>query len=131
MAVNAKNSTEFAKIAEGGLISYGKGGTGNTKRHFEAVSGLMILGFEKEVIEHFNQFQTKQGKPLGDDLQEAYKMAHNVGFFHDNIDKTNKRMGYDNSLSSKEMLAIASFLTALSFGIYKGAISDKSSQKSL
>lgn len=34
-AVNSKNSTEWAKIAKGFVVSYGKGGTGNTKRHFE------------------------------------------------------------------------------------------------
>ena len=31
-AINYKNTTQFAKIAEGLMISYGKGGTGNTKR---------------------------------------------------------------------------------------------------
>lgn len=31
-AVNYKNSTQFAKLADGLIVSYGKGGTGNTKR---------------------------------------------------------------------------------------------------
>lgn len=31
-AVNYKNSTQFAHLADGLVISYGKGGTGNTKR---------------------------------------------------------------------------------------------------
>ena len=31
-AVNYKNSTQFADVADGLVISYGKGGTGNTKR---------------------------------------------------------------------------------------------------
>jgi hypothetical protein len=31
-AVNYKNSSQFAKLANGLIISYGKGGTGNTKR---------------------------------------------------------------------------------------------------
>ena len=31
-AVNYKNSTQFNELAKGLLISYGKGGTGNTKR---------------------------------------------------------------------------------------------------
>jgi len=31
-AINYKNTTQFAKIADGLVISYGKGGTGNTKR---------------------------------------------------------------------------------------------------
>lgn len=31
-SVNYKNSTQFCKLADGLVISYGKGGTGNTKR---------------------------------------------------------------------------------------------------
>ncbi len=31
-AINYKNSTQFAKLANGLVVSYGKGGTGNTKR---------------------------------------------------------------------------------------------------
>ena len=130
-AVNAINSTEFDTIAEGAVVSYGKGGTGNTKRHTEAAFGLMALGFQPEVVEHYNQFQTKHGKPLGDELSEAYKMAHDVKFFHDNIENTNRRMGYDKSISPEEMLAIGGFLTALSFGIYKGVIQEKSPDKSI
>jgi len=121
-AVNARNSTEFAKIAEGGIVSYGKGGTGNTKRHIEAAFGLMMLDFEEEVVEHFNNFQTKQGKALGDELLESYKMAEKVGFIHDNKERTNRRMGYDDSLSTEEMLAIAGFITILSVGLAKKLI---------
>jgi hypothetical protein len=121
-AVNARNSTEFAKIAEGAIISYGKGGTGNTKRHIEAVFGLMMLGFEKETVEFFNQFYTTQGKNLGDQLLESYKMADNVGFFSDNTQKTNRRMGYDDSLSTEEKLMIGGFVTILSVGLAMGFI---------
>ena len=53
-SINSKNTTEFAKIAYGGIISYGKGGTGNTKRHVEATIGLAMLGFKKEVVDFFN-----------------------------------------------------------------------------
>ena len=127
-AINDKNSTEFAKIAEGGIISYGKGGTGNTKRHSEAAFGLIMLGFEDEVVEHFNKFQTKDGKPLGDDLLKIYQMASDINFMHNNIDKTNKRMGYDDSLSAKEMLVMGSFLTALAFGLYKGIIKETTNE---
>ncbi len=121
-AVNARNSTEFAKIAEGAVISYGKGGTGNTKRHIEAVFGLMMLGFEKETVEFFNQFYTNQGESLGDQLLTSYKMADEVGFFSDNIQKTNRRMGYNNSLSTEEKLMIGGFVTILSLGLATGLI---------
>ena len=43
-SVNYKNSTQFAKIAEGLVISYGKGGCGNTKRASEAYFALKHLG---------------------------------------------------------------------------------------
>lgn len=130
-AVNSRNSTEFDTVAEGAIVSYGKGGTGNTKRHTEAAFGLMALGFQPEVVDYYNQFQTKHGKPLGDELSEAYKMAHDVKFFHDNIERTNRRMGYDKSLSPEEMLVIGGFLTALSFGVYKGIIQEKTPEQGI
>jgi len=118
-AVNARNSTEFAKIAEGGVISYGKGGTGNTKRHAEAAMGLMMLGFEKEVVEYFNKFQGRQSQPLGDELKEIYQHVKDVEFLHDNVQKTNRRMGYDKSLSGEEMVAVGLVLAAASYALYK------------
>ncbi|MCE3254715.1 MAG: hypothetical protein K0R25_209 [Rickettsiaceae bacterium] len=130
-AVNAKNSSEFAKIAEGGIISYGKGGTGNTKRHTEAAFGLMMVGFEREVVDYFNQFQTSKGNPLGDDLLKIYEMAKNIEFFHDNLQKTNRRMGYDSSFSMSEMLLLGAFVSALSVGVVNGLISTKSSSKEI
>lgn len=118
-AINARNSTEFDKIAEGGIISYGKGGTGNTKRHAEAAIGLMMLGFEDETIEYFNKFQSRDNKPLGDDLKEIYEHIKNVEFLHDNVQKTNRRMGYDKSLSFEEMAFVGLALVASSYAIYK------------
>ncbi len=118
-AVNAKNSTEFAKIAEGGIISYGKGGTGNTKRHAEAAMGLMMLGFEKEVVDYFNKFQGRQDQPLGDELKEIYHHVKDAEFLHNNVQKTNRRMGYDKSLSAEEMVAVGLVLAASSYALYK------------
>ncbi len=130
-AVNAKNSTEFARFAEGGIIGYGKGGTGNTKRHIEAAFGLIMLGFEEQVVEYFNQFKGKQDSSgLGDEILESYKMAQKVGFVHDNVGKTNRRMGYDDSLSAAEMLAIGGFITILSAGIAKGLVQDRAKNSS-
>lgn len=118
-AVNARNSTEFARIAEGGIISYGKGETGNTKRHAEAAIGLMMLGFEEEVVEYFNQFQSRKGQPLGKELEEIYKHAADVEFMHDNVKRTNRRMGYDKSISIEEMMATALMVVALSYALSK------------
>ncbi len=124
-SINARNSTEFDKIAEGAVISYGKGGTGNTKRHAEAVFGLMILGFEEEVIKYYNQFQTHSGKLLGDQVSEIYEHFKDVEFLHDNTKKTNRRMGYDEDLSDEEKAAIGIMLLALSYIAYKGLTRDK------
>lgn len=128
-SVNARNTTEFARIAEGALISYGKGGTGNTKRHFEAAFGLMSLGFKDEVIEFFNQFETRAGKTTGKELSEAFKMAEKT-FFHDNSKQTDRRMGHDPSLSAEEVLALACLLTALAVGAKKGLIKHDTDKES-
>jgi hypothetical protein len=126
-SVNAKNSTEFDKIAEGGIISYGKGGTGNTKRHAEAAMGLMMLGFDKEVIDYFNQFQGRNGSFLGDDLKEIYQHVEDVDFLHDNVEKTNRRMGYDSSLSAEEMAVIGILVVAAGYALKK--VIEKSEDK--
>lgn len=124
-AINARNSTEFAKIAEGGVISYGKGGTGNTKRHAEAATGLMMIGFEDEIIKYFNEFQSRAGKPLGEELGQIYKHIQGVEFVHDNTERTNRRMGYDESMSIEENIAMLLAVAALSYALYKAASKDK------
>jgi hypothetical protein len=43
-SVNYKNSTQFAQLAHGLLVSYGKGGTGHIKRSAEAAMALTWLG---------------------------------------------------------------------------------------
>lgn len=118
-AINARNSTEFAKIAEGGIISYGKGGTGNTKRHAEAALGLMMVGFEKEVVKYYNQFQSRHNQPIGDELKKVYQHIQDVEFLHDNVAKVNRRMGYDKSLSFEEAAVILMAVGILSYALYK------------
>ncbi len=118
-AVNARNSTEFARIAEGAIVSYGKGGTGNTKRHAEAVTGLMLLGFEEEVVEYFNQFQSRDGLPMGSEIAKIHQHLQEVEFIHDNRERTNRRMGYDNSFSTQEVLAAGFLVAALSYALYR------------
>lgn len=124
-ALNAKNSTEFAKIAEGGIISYGKGETGNTKRHAEAAMGLMMLGFEEEVVEYFNKFQGRKGQPLGENLKEIYEHVKDVEFVYDNSERTNRRMGYDKSLSFEEAAAATLVMAALAYALKKALESKK------
>ncbi len=53
-AVNFKNTTQFAKIADGLIISYGKGGTGSKKRSSEAYKALKYLGYGKYLDEYFD-----------------------------------------------------------------------------
>ncbi len=118
-AINARNSTEFAKIAEGGIISYGKGGTGNTKRHAEAAVGLMLLGFEEEVVEYFNKFHGRKEQLIGDELKEIYEHIQHTKFLHDNVKRTNRRMGYDPSLSAEEIIAIIMMIASLAYILKK------------
>ena len=115
-AINPRNSTEFSKLAEGLVVSYGKGGTGNTKRHAEAVTVLLMTGFEAEVIDYFNKFQSRTGLlPLGDKISEMHKHLMDVEFIHDNTDRTSRRMGYDNSFSTEEIMTIAMLIAATSY----------------
>lgn len=123
-AINARNSTDFVEVAKGLVVSYGKGGTGITKGHYEAAQGLMMLGFEKEVVEYFNNFQGRNGKPLGDEISEVYKHVKDVEFIHENIGRTNRRMGYDKSISMEEAISAGILLAALAFALAKSLKKD-------
>lgn len=94
-AINAINSTNFEEIAEGFVVSLGKGGTGNTKRFSEAVIALALLGYEDEVVGYFNKFQDDEGRNLGEQIQ---KMVHDFkqedAFFQRSTDRTSAKMGY-------------------------------------
>lgn len=59
-AVNFKNSTQFGKIAQGLVVSYGKGGTGHIKRGVEAAMVLRWLGLGREVRGYFDRVQDKE-----------------------------------------------------------------------
>jgi hypothetical protein len=73
--------------------SYGKGGTGNTKRHFEAMKALYKLGFGEELVEFCNEYRSARGGRLGDKFAEIIKIS-SKNFFYDNIGKTKRRMGF-------------------------------------
>jgi hypothetical protein len=81
--------------------------------------GLMMLGFEEEVVDYFNKFQGRQGQPLGDELKEIYQHVKDAEFLHNNVQKTNRRMGYDKSLSAEEMVAVGLVLAAASYALCK------------
>jgi hypothetical protein len=88
-AINYKNSTEICLFANDGVISYGKGGTGNTKRHIEAANCLIELGYKNEIVKFFNERFPK----LGDMIYDAHN-KHNKFYFYDNRKKISRRMGY-------------------------------------
>lgn len=119
-AVNARNSTEFAKLAEGLVVSYGKGGTGNTKRHAEAITALTLLGFGPEVVEYFNKFQGRKGDALGKEAEAIHKHLEDIKFVHDNTRRTGRRMGYDDSISFAEMWAIGLMVACSSYALQRG-----------
>lgn len=75
-AINSSNATRWLQPAEGWVISYGKGGTGNSERNAEAAFAAMFLGFEKEIIKFYDQFA------LGAEIKRVFnrvrKMKKNV-----------------------------------------------------
>ena len=77
------------------LTSYGKGGTGNTKRFFEAVVALCELGNEEEVLSYFSQFQTSEGINLGDKIDKVLQeFRADKDFFQDSVESISKEIGY-------------------------------------
>jgi len=104
-AVNSKNSTQWAQLAKGLVVSYGKGGTGNTKRHFEALKALYKLGFAKEVVEFCNDYKSSRGGILGERIDEIMH-ASSKDFFMNHGSQTSKRMGFGDKISFGEIAEI-------------------------
>jgi hypothetical protein len=48
-SINGQNSTKFTKITDDIVISDGKGGSGNSKRYFEAAFALECLGVDFKI----------------------------------------------------------------------------------
>ncbi len=94
-SINAINSTVFEEIAEGLVVSYGKGGTGNTKRFSEAAIGLALLGYEKEVVQYFSKFEDYKGSNMGEEIAKMIRDFKNESdFLLDSKSKTRGAMGY-------------------------------------
>ncbi len=81
-AVNYKNSTEFCQLANGLVISYGKGGTGNTKRTAEAYKALKYLGLEKEVEQYFSNFIDSRVN-IVNSMKKILLKSNEFGFYYD------------------------------------------------
>ena len=79
----------------------------------------MELGYESEVIDYFNQFNTGKGLPMGDEIKKIHEETKKNGFFHDNTDKTGRRMGYDDKLSEGEKFVAAIGAVLAGSALYK------------
>ena len=114
-SINSINSTQFEKIAEGLLVSYGKGGTGNTKRFAEAVIGLDALGYGEEVAEYFSQFKNYAGENMGAVIKDMCKtFKKESAFFIDSTRKTKEALmpfGYSSFLENFSSRFAASAFT--------------------
>ncbi len=94
-SINYINATSFEKLADGFVVSYGKGGTGNTKRFSEAVMALDYLGYNEEVIKYFSDFKTAEGEILGEKISKmSEEVKNDRAFYLDNSDFVAKELGY-------------------------------------
>lgn len=116
-SVNARNSTEFFHAANL-LVSYGKGGTGNTKRHAEAAMALSTLDpdFKAAARQFLDEFANKSGQPLGQVVENVHQQAVAMGFIQEGQSHFDRRLGYDHSLSEAEVVGISMMLVALTIG---------------
>ncbi|MSP34090.1 MAG: hypothetical protein EXR06_04230 [Rickettsiales bacterium] len=98
-AINSNNATSWLQPANGWIVSYGKGGTGNSERTAEAAFAAMFLGFNKEVTEFYDKFQNKDGRSIGEAIQTVFKRVSLGGknHFEDLRQRVACRMGYKSS----------------------------------
>ncbi len=97
------------------MISFGKGGTGNTKRHYEAAEALSLLDsdFRTAAVACLDQYIERSGRPVGQMLADLHKKSLEMGFVHEGQDHINRRLGYDRSLSNAERMGFAMLLLGL------------------
>ncbi|CAF3489442.1 unnamed protein product [Rotaria socialis] len=120
-SINARNSTEFFK-ANNVLISYGKGGTGNNKRHAEAVIALLELGFDKTVTDLFEHCSTYDGKSMTQVIKYIHEKSKDMRFIYSGDAHINRRLGYDGKLTNGENLSLLCFIILL-FGLFRSMLS--------
>ncbi|CAF0846049.1 unnamed protein product [Adineta steineri] len=104
-SINARNSTEFFKAANV-LISYGKGGTGNTKRHAEAILALQELGFTNDVLDFLDQHVNYKEQSLSKIATFIHEKCKDMKFLIEDNVHFDRRLGYSHKLSYNEKLAI-------------------------
>lgn len=110
-ALNARNSTEYALIARDTIISYGKGGTGNTKRHLEAAKILIEMGYKDQIINYFNSID--KNERIGDKILDT--VTNRNVFFFNNIKRTNKRMGFDTKTTLPEKFFLSGLCSSTAY----------------
>ncbi|MBU6338845.1 MAG: hypothetical protein KGQ36_02610 [Rickettsiales bacterium] len=81
-AIDPDNATRWLQPAKGFIISYGKGGTGNSERTAEAALAASFLGFGKEVIEFYDQFKTIRNRTIGEEIRVLVSHVINDGNIH-------------------------------------------------
>ena len=79
----------------------------------EAAISLMEIGYKDQIVDFFNQNK----KDLGSDILKNHLLIRKL-FLYDNIKRTSRRMGYDQSISIKEASFIFILLAAISFSLY-------------
>ena len=116
-SLNGRNSSEF-QIAGNVAISYGKGGTGNTKRHAEALMSLCMLfpQFKQGMLAFLDSHVAESGQPLGRALAEIHDWAHEMGFIDDEQSNLDRGLGFDRSFSEGELLMFAVLLLVTTVG---------------
>ncbi|CAF1246669.1 unnamed protein product [Adineta ricciae] len=104
-SINARNSTEFFKAANV-IISYGKGGTGNTKRHAEAILALQELGFTSDVQDFLNHQVNYKGESLLKIATFIHEKSRAMKFLIEDNGHFDRRLGYSHKLSYNEKITI-------------------------
>ena len=106
-SINARNSTEFFKAANV-LISYGKGGTGNTKRHAEAILALQELGFHREIQSFLSGHVNYNGEKLLSIAEFIRFNNRKMKFLTEDEAHFARRLSYIHTLSNTEMCIVVS-----------------------
>lgn len=111
-SINARNATEFFKAANV-LISYGKGGTGNTKRHGEAVLALLELGFTDDIRHLFHRHAH-----LATTATDLHRLARSMNFIEEDNEHFNRRLGFDTKIFRSEPFGVLLVVLGVALATY-------------